>query len=56
MILEKVEVKSHREAAEVEVLIEVVSSRTSSEDSFVCSQPIGAKVFGESSVASLRLI
>lgn len=39
-----------REAAEVEVLIEVVGSETSSENSFVCSQPMGAMVFDKSSV------
>lgn len=38
-----------REAAEVEVLIEVIYFGTSSENSFVCSQPMGAKVSGESS-------
>jgi hypothetical protein len=42
-----------REAAEIEVLIEIVLSETSSEDSFVCSQPMGAKVFGKSSVVPL---
>ena len=40
----------HREATEVEVLIVVVLNETSSEDSFVCSQPKDAKVFGKSSV------
>ena len=40
--------KMHREATEVEVLIVVVWNETSSEDSFVCSQPKDAKVLAES--------
>ena len=42
-----------RATAEVEVLI-VVFAETSSESSFVCSQPMGAKVLGKTSVEPKR--